>query len=57
MPLAPLLQPLAFAAAANLVLVIVAVWETRSLGTGDTEPEADKLPTASRPVVRQGRRG
>jgi low temperature requirement protein LtrA len=44
-PLAPLLQPLALAAAANLVLVMVAVWETRSLGTGDTEPEAGKLPT------------
>ena len=41
-PLAPLLQPLAFAAAANLVLVIVAVWETRSLGTGDTEPKAQQ---------------
>jgi low temperature requirement protein LtrA len=44
-PLAPLLQPFTFAAAANLVLVMVAVWETRSLGTGDTEPEAGKLPT------------
>jgi low temperature requirement protein LtrA len=44
-PLAPLLQPLAFAAAANAVLVLVAVWETRSLGTGDTEPKASKLPT------------
>jgi len=45
-PLAPLSQPLALAAAANLVLVMVAVWETCSLGTGDTEPEAGKLPTA-----------
>jgi low temperature requirement protein LtrA len=45
-PLAPLLPPLALAAAANLVLVMVAVWETRSLGTGDTEPEAGKLPTS-----------
>ena len=45
-PLAPLLQPLTLAAAANLVLVVVAVWETRSLGTGNTEPEAGKLPTA-----------
>ena len=44
-PLAPLLQPLTLAAAANLVLVMVAVWETRSLGTGNTEPEAGKLPT------------
>ena len=44
-PLALLLQPLAFAAAANAVLVLVAVWETRSLGTGDTEPKANKLPT------------
>ena len=44
-PLAPLLQPLTLAAAANLVLVLVAVWETRSLGTGNTEPEAGKLPT------------
>ncbi len=44
-PLAPLLQPLAFAAAANAVLVLVAVWETRSLGTGDAEPKANKLPT------------
>jgi len=44
-PLAPLLPPLGFAAAANLVLVIVAVWETRSLGTGDTEPKVNKLPT------------
>jgi hypothetical protein len=31
--------------AANLVLVFVAVWETRSLGAGDTEPAANKLPT------------
>jgi hypothetical protein len=30
-PLAPYASPLAFAAAATLVLVIVAVWETRSL--------------------------
>jgi low temperature requirement protein LtrA len=44
-PLAPLLPPLAFAAAANAVLVLVAVWETRSLGTGDTEPKVSKLPT------------
>jgi low temperature requirement protein LtrA len=44
-PLAPLLQPLTYAVAANLVLVLVAVWETRSLGTGDTEPKANKLPT------------
>jgi low temperature requirement protein LtrA len=44
-PLASLLQPLSLAVAANLVLVIVAVWETRSLGAGDTEPAANKLPT------------
>ncbi|MET0651949.1 MAG: low temperature requirement protein A, partial [Hyphomicrobiaceae bacterium] len=45
-PLAPLLQPLAFAVGANLVLVIVAVWETRSLGTGNTEAEVAKLASA-----------
>jgi low temperature requirement protein LtrA len=31
-PLAPFASPLAFAAAATLVLVTVAIWETRSLG-------------------------
>jgi low temperature requirement protein LtrA len=43
-PLAPLLQPLTFAAAANAVLVLVAVWETRSLGTGVSGPKVGKLP-------------
>jgi low temperature requirement protein LtrA len=42
-PLAPLVQPLTFAAAANLVLVIVAVWETRSLKSWQAQAAASEL--------------
>ena len=45
-PLAPVVQPLAFAMAANLVLVIVAVWETRSLQPARADAAAGELSSA-----------
>ncbi len=40
-PLAMVVQPLTFSAATTAVLVLVAVWETLSLGTGDEDVEID----------------
>jgi hypothetical protein len=45
-PLAPVVQPLTFAMAANLVLVIVAVWETRSLRPAWADAAAGELSSA-----------
>ncbi|NJN00688.1 MAG: NADH-quinone oxidoreductase subunit N [Aquincola sp.] len=45
-PLAPLLQPLALAAAANLVLVMVAVWERARSVREIRSRRSAKLPTA-----------
>ena len=44
-PAAPVLEPLAFGAACTLVLVVVAVWETRSLGS----PRKERAVELSKP--------